>query len=414
MSSTLRVLALAMWVVARAACIAHAQDGAPTEVSLDELYEMVDASPRIVAAQTLADADLGDVTTAGTPENPVLSYDLWGLIWGQQTNGGSQQQIGIGQMFPWPGQLDARVRAAMAQHDADRALVDLARAMMRLEVRRAFVALLAAQERVTLLETQETALAEVAGIVRGRAESGVGRRWDIVRMEAELASVRAGRDAADADATVAAGRLATLLGRPGWTPRARGTWSDLPSLVLRGGDDVPEDHPAVEAARRATEAAEAAARREHALAIPAFQLRIGTLVSTWPEGGYLYGGFAMPLPFIDQNQGAIDRAEREAEAAREREDAIRSELGAALRSTRRALDQRRQALADFDTGVLAQVPQITEMAQLAYRGGEIGAFELLDAVRSTRALVLERVDREAELHDAEVDWLEAAIGTIEP
>jgi cobalt-zinc-cadmium efflux system outer membrane protein len=399
-------------VVASFASVASAQDA--VDVSLEELYAMADTSPRIVAAETLADADLGDVTIAGTPENPVLSYDIWGLIWGQQTNGGSQQQVTLSQTFPWPGQLEARVQAARAQHASDLALVDLARALLRLEVRRAFVALLAAQERESLLASQEAVLEGTASIVRGRAEAGAGRRWDILRMDAELASIRAERDAATADTTVAAGRIATLLGRPDWTPRARGTWADLPAPALRDGDAPLDEHPAIEAARRATEAAEAALRREHALVIPAFQLRIGTMVSTWPEGGYLYGGIAMPLPIFDQNQGAIDRAEREAEAARERETATRAELAATLRSARAALEGRRQALADFDTGVVERLPQISEMAGVAYRGGEIGVFELLDAVRSTRALVLERVEREAELHDAEVDWLEAALGTPPP
>ena len=122
----------------------------------------------------------------------------------------------------------------------------------------------------------------------------------------------------------------------------------------------------------------------------------------------------MPIPVFDQNQGAIDRAEREVDAAQLSEEASRRELAAALAAARLALEQRREALADFDAGVLAQLPRVIEMATVAYRGGEIGVFELLDAVRAARGLTLERLEREEALHTAEVDFLQAALGTTGP
>lgn len=398
----------------RASAQEAAPEDVPASVTLDDLFALVDASPRLLAAQERADADLGDVTTAGTPQNPIFQYDVWGLIWGQQTNGGSQQQIAVTQTFPWPGQLDARVAAARAQHTADRALVDLARALTRLEVRRLFVSLLAAQEREQLLTDQEAAIESVAGIIRGRAEAGAGRRWDALRSDAELASIRAAHDSATADRMLLSGRLAILLGRPGWSPAASGTWADLPPLETTADGAPVESHTALEAAQRAREAAELAVSRERADAFPSFDLRLGTLFSTWPEGGYLYGGFAIPLPFIDQNQGDIERAEHELRAARATEDATQRELTAAIEATRAALAQRRAALADFDTGVMDRLPDITAMAEAAYRGGEIEVFELLDAVRSTRALIVERLEREQAVRHAEVDLAEAALGVPPP
>lgn len=400
-------LALAL-ALALSAPLTHAaaQEAAPESVTLRDLDALIDASPRLVAAEERADADLGDVTAAGTPENPTFAYDLWGLLGGEQTNGGSQHQMAVTQSFPWPGQLAARVAAARARHAADISLVDLIRALTRLEVRRAFVGLLAAQERERLLAEQERAIESVAEIIRGRSESGAGRRWDVMRTEAELASIRAARDAAAADRAELAGSLAVLVARPGWTPTAAGAMSDLPALELE--EDAPA--PAVDAARRAREAAEAALERERTDAFPSFDLRLGTLFSTWPEGAYLYGGLAIPLPFFDQNQGAIERAEHEVAAARADERAIEAEREAAVRASRDALTHRREALGDFDIGVMQRLPEITELAEVAYRGGEIEVFELLDTVRSARTLALDRLARDQAVEEAEIDLAEAQLG----
>lgn len=402
-------LALPSWPrLARAQEAASESEG--EVVSLDALDALVDESPPMRAARAYAEAARGDVTAAGTPQNPVFSYDVFGLLWGEETNGGSQHQMTIFQTFPWPGQLDARVRAAQARLAADRSMVELARAYVRLDVRRAYVALLAAQEREALLARQEDAMARVVELIAGRVAAGAGRRWDTVRAGAELAALRAARDAAHADARSAAGRLATLVGRPGWIPRAAGTLADLGSLLPSGPAEPSDAHPRLETSRREREAADAAVTRERALVVPFFELRLGHVFTTWPEGASLYGSVSMPIPLFDQNQGAIERAESEAAGAREAAEATRAELEAAALAARQTLAARVEALENFDAGVTRALPTIGEMAEVAYGGGQIDVFELLDAVRATRELTLGRVEREEALRLAEIDLLEATAG----
>lgn len=385
---------------------ALAQEVLPDEVTLGELYALAPGSPRMLAAADLAEAGTGDVTAAGTPENPIFSYDAFGLLWGEPTNGGSQHQLMVAQRFPWPGELDARVRAAQAALAADRSLVDLARALLELDLRRAFVALLAAQDRSALLAEARDALEEVAAIVRGRAESGAGRRWDVVRIDAELATLEAQRTSAAADEVVASGAIAVLLGRADWLPRAAGSWADLPDP---GAAASTLDHPRTESARLLREAAEATLEHERMLAFPRFDLRIGHLASTWPEGGYLFGGISIPIPLFDQNQGAIERAEHEADAAREVEEAVAAEIDAERTTARRALSLRATALREFDDDVLTGLSSAADMASEAYVGGEIAVFELLDAVRAARTMRVERVAVEEAYEAAVVDVLEAEL-----
>lgn len=377
----------------------------PTEVvSFAELERLLDESPRLRAARLAADAGEGDVVTAGTPENPEVYLDFAGFLGGEPTNGGSQTTITFSQGMPWPGQLDARVRAARARLAADRSVVDLARAYARLDLRRAYLALLAAQDREALLAEAEARLATIAQRIITRAAAGAGRRWDAVRIEAELAALRASRDAAHAEVLATGGRIAALLGRPTLYPRAAGTLGEFPHARL---PDDARSHPRVVAAQREVEAAEAGLSRERVYATPGFELHLGTIVSTWPEGGYLFGGFAMPIPLIDQNQGQIQRAETAARAAREAEEASVAELTAARDAARRALVAQRAALARFDSGVSSSLGSIAEMAEIAFHGGEIDVFELLDSVRATRELRLERIEREQAVRQAELDLVEA-------
>lgn len=386
--------------------IARAQEA--DVVTLDELLERVERAPRVRVQSALAEAFHGDVRAAGQHPNPTLSYEFAGIVGGIETNGGSQQEIRLSQPLMWPGQIDRRVDAARARLDLAHAELDALRAALGLEVRRAFIELLAAQERSVVLSEAEASMERLAEIVRGRAQAGAGRRWDVVRIEGELASVRAERDAASAEEAASAGRIAALLGVPGWFPRAGGKLSDfaIPDTEL---EERPS-HPLLETARRGRVVAEARLAAERILAIPPIELSLGTVISTDPEGGYLLGGVSMPLPFFDANQGAIERAEREVDAAETTEDATRIELASALARARRVIAHRREALSAFERGVVERLPILGEMAEFAYRGGEVEVFEVIDAVRAARELRKERIDREEALRLAEVDAMEAATG----
>jgi cobalt-zinc-cadmium efflux system outer membrane protein len=388
---------------------ARAQESAwPESVTLGQLLDMVGQSPRLAAEAAGAEALRGDVRSAAQHPNPILSYDFSGFLGGGATNGGSQSTFLLSQPLLWPGQLDRRVEAARAALDAARARVAVFRAFLEIELRRAFVELLAAQQRTAVLGEIEAAMERIVQIVRGRAEAGAGRRWDVVRVEGELASVRAARDAGAADVHRASGRIGELIGIPSWFPRAEGTLAEI--ALGEMPDAVREGHPVLEAARRAVAAARARVEAERAFAVPPIELGIGGIATTWPEGGYLIGRVAMPLPVFDANQGPIERAEREADAAELVEAATRNELEAALLRARRVVDQRREALESFERGVVERMPLLLEMAEAAYRAGEVGAFELLDAVRASRDIRIEQIEREKDLRLAEVDLLEAALG----
>jgi len=200
-----------------------------------------------------------------------------------------------------------------------------------------------------------------------------------------------------------------LLGAPSWQPESVPTLAALSPHVTTAAAEL---HPRRVAAQRALAAAEAQARMEHALALPPIELGIGTILSSAPEGGYVLGRISMPIPLFDANQGAIERAERERDASELARDATERELEARAAHSRAALTRLQASLAALDTEGTARLPQLAEMAETAFTGGEVSAFELIETLQSIYVIRARRVEVELEVRLAELAAVAAMQGRV--
>ena len=381
----------------------------PRDLDLNALFQRVESSRRARVEAALALAVRGDVRTAGQHPNPELTYDGAGFLGGQETNGGSQHQIVLTQRLLWPGQMDRRIDAATARWALADAQVDVLRAELSLEIWRAALVLSAAHERTLVARASLDRLERIVAILRGRSEAGAGRRWDVVRAESERASLQSALDLASVEEAQAANMIAVLLGAPSWQPESVPTLAALSPHVTTAAAEL---HPRRVAAQRALAAAEAQARMEHALALPPIELGIGTILSSAPEGGYVLGRISMPIPLFDANQGAIERAERERDASELARDATERELEARAAHSRAALTRLQASLAALDTEGTARLPQLAEMAETAFTGGEVSAFELIETLQSIYVIRARRVEVELEVRLAELAAVAAMQGRV--
>ena len=69
---------------------------------------------------------------------------------------------------------------------------------------------------------------------------------------------------------------------------------------------------------------------------------------------------------------------------------------------------RRAALASFESNVAGELPELRQMAEDAYRSGQGGIIDLIDAVRSRSDLRLERIELLHEVMAAEAAALAAS------
>ncbi|MDQ3032469.1 MAG: TolC family protein [Myxococcota bacterium] len=401
-------LALALaWTLSPGPVRAQSHGTTPsTDVDLEDVVRLArEASPRARALRAEARVAEADVDVAGVYPNPSVSYVFMGRFdGGPEAINGSQHQAWFDVPLLIAGQHDARRDAAAAVASAVRAELDAELLALEIQARRAFLALLASQERASLLEAAREELAALRAIVEGRSDAGAQSPYDAARIAIELARTDATLAGARADVRAASALLASLLGRTSWSPRAQGHLRPGAALVV--SDE--RVHPIIEAVRRRVIAAERDVRRAEIERWPEVSLGAGAYFTTDGDSVSAYLGLAVPLPIFDTGEAAVRRARAARDAAVDVRDAVEHELDARLEGARDVLRTRRAALDAFTSETGARVPELRDMAESSYRLGASGVFELLDAFRARVELELSRIDLSRAALDAELDLLAIA------
>ena len=369
----------------------------PATVRLEDVIRLLnERSPRTVADRASIDVTAADRITARTYPNPDISYGNVHLVTGLSTGAITQHQVVFDQPLLIFKQRQARLGAADLNVAAEEARVAQALSQRRLQVRQAFATLLSRQQQRSVIQDSLADLQRVQDVVRGRAEAGERSDYDVARIEIETERVRVEMMNAEADVDDAAGQMATLLGFPGWSPRATGTLdpsADVPTDVEALWATAQQRRPSLVAIRQQQAAARGGlflAQRER-LPVPAFSA--GTQMTQSVTGTSTFLGFSMPLPFFDRGQGAIAKADAQIRA---QDLALEAELAEAHADIERAttvLAKRRAALSELETRVVERVPTLRRMSEDAYREGGADILELLDAMRSVKDIQIAHVQQ---------------------
>jgi cobalt-zinc-cadmium efflux system outer membrane protein len=399
------------------ACTAAAQPAAelPAAVTLDDLLRIVATSPRVAASEREADAARADRITAGALPNPSVSLGRSRPSGGDRTlfDANSQQQATVELPIPVFGQREARVRAAERQVGRAESAIRLTQSDIRRQAALGFARLLTAQEQ---LEARRAALAEVERIrtlVSGRMESGMASRYDVARVDVELALAALGAQRAEADVNEQSTGLAALAAAGNWRPRAVGSLQSLQAglAVDPGVDTVLTRNPASRVARDETAVAEAridVANRER---FPVPSISLGRSWTSGPFGAANFIGLSSEIPLLNDRRALEDKARADAAVARERERATNATLRAEYQRQRESLRMRRAALERFEKNVFQGQAAFREMAESAYRLGRGTLFELLDARRTQAEATNARLELMAAIVEAQVE-LRALVGDL--
>jgi cobalt-zinc-cadmium efflux system outer membrane protein len=166
---------------------------------------------------------------------------------------------------------------------------------------------------------------------------------------------------------------------------------------------VLDAHPAYAQARTEVRRADAALSAEKTLRVP--QPTALAEYEQQPDLRFYRVGFSLPLPIFDRRQGPIREA-----AARVREttalvDQRRLELTSALETAYGQYQIANQQVIALESGALRQAEAALAAAQAAYKFGERGIIDVLDAQRVLRSVRLDHVnaqfDRQAALIELE-------------
>jgi len=389
----------------------HGQERPPEAVDLPVLLRLVrDASPRLaVERQAIAGAEAGRIAAEAYP-NPTVSFGQFRPHGGQSGtlfDGSRQSQANIEVPVLIAGQRGARIERADLEIEAARARVASGASSLGAEAGAAYVALLAAQEKVALLVAANEELARLRNIVAGREASGMASRYDVARLDVELGGARARLADAQAEVADRAGGLAALLGLRDWRPRAAGPLQPLGlgTEALAQPRDRATTSPAAVAATREETAAKSAievAKRER---WPTPSVVAGRTWTSDPYGGANYLGLSVEIPILDTRRGPLAKAEADAITATLRRELAQAEVGANLDRLASVIAVRQSALQRFEQEAGVRLPALQQMAEDAYRLGRGSILELLDATRSRYELQQARIELVAALYEAELRYL---------
>jgi len=381
----LAVLAAAVMTPAAAAAPA-VLPGDPALARLVE--ESLAARPELAAAEAAARAERERVPQAGALPDPVLSLGLQndgfdGLQIGKMET--SFWQVMVSQGLPWFGKRGLRGDVARLAADEAGAAVSRARLTAEADVRRAYVDLVLARDRLGLLARLEAIWTKSADLARSRYQTGEGAQSDQLRAQLEQHRLRQRRWALEADERTARERLNRLRGKPLDAPvPTDATLSDAPVPAPAPLEAAIEDalarSPELARARVGTARARASLRlaerdRWPDVSVQAGYMGRGALEPMWQAG------LSVPLPlWTGRKQGAAV-AESAARAQAEQGSAQAVEELVRLRAAEREAAQRAlvESVKLFRDGLLVLSRATLDSTVSQYAVGRVTFASVLEA-----------------------------------
>jgi cobalt-zinc-cadmium efflux system outer membrane protein len=361
----------------------------PAAYTLERLIELARAQGPAFAANRarIVGAQAG-LLSAGARPNP--EFDL--QAGRQSASGGSipgtTGSLGVLQPIDRPALREARrgvaasaietVRAEASVFDRDR-VADLT--LRYLDVLRL--------QSVARLAEEDLSIAEqIRSRVQVRVGTGEAPRFELIRADAERLNAQRALQAATARIDVARAELRRLVGMSLESDFAVvGSIEDAvsaPPPLESMRTSMRSRHPELAAARAALRNAEARLALERERAQPSFAVRAS--VERVPEVTDTRIGLVVQVPLFDRREGPIAEAAAEAERSRlelaDRELQLGQALEVAWQRYRIALGQ----VAAYESGLLREAEAALRVAEAAYRFGERGILDYLDAQRTFRTI----------------------------
>lgn len=386
-------LALAV-LVSRAGTAETRVRAAPSEtkVSWQDIVQLVDRHPLVVAGNHETAAARAAVDAAGTADNPSLEGSS---AYAQaRGTGSSRTEWGLGLAIPLGWIAERGPRVAAAEADVARAAAESAvlRRDVVLKLHDLFWGLIQQQEHVAALGELERQTSLLLAGVTGRVQAGESRPVEALRVEVE--AERIASELATARGALQAQRtqLGLWLGLPrGHSLTATADLTQLPrpmdASVVRSL--ARAHHPALRAAQAQVQALEAAASVERRARFPDLSLRLFTDNEL---DKVAYGAaVAIDLPLWNHNSGNIRRAESMLAAGRRRLEAQAMDVESALIELHASCEANVKVAARYRDRLHPRAAETARIVQRAYELGDASLFEVIDARRTFLETSTERV-----------------------
>lgn len=345
-------------------------------------------APAVQTARLLPESAEGRLMTARMYPNPTVD-----IITGQSRLRagspltGNVTEIMVEQPLEWPAAREARIDGATAGLVlADRNRLQIINDVLA-DVRLRSLEWLVRQEEIRFLQDALDLIEQTRNRIAVKVDSGEAARYELIKAEAEVLSARSRLDAVRAQAAFTRARLSQILGvRLGEAFRI-----EAPSRYIPDAVDVDKlvakvvaTNPELKAREAEVEQQEQRLREQKVLRRPAVAVQART--DQEPELRTRQVGVAVTVPIFDTRAGIVREAAAEAQISATRLEARRYELTQQTYATHATLVAAKRRVEALEGGVLKQAEAALAVAQAAYKFGERGILDTLDAQRVLRTV----------------------------
>lgn len=381
---------------------AHAA-GAAERYTLGQLQTLaLQSNASLGAARADVDVSRADTLTARAYPNPeveVMGGDRNSR--GPNLAPGSLGSITLSQRFDYPSQRDARLRVAEAGIASAMSGAQAYEVDLLTRLKQSFYAVIR-HERELGAAREDLELAKaIRNRVEVRVNTGEAPRYELIRADTELLSAQKNADAAELRIAQSKARLRGLVG--GVLPIDYELQGDLvndvelpPLEKLR--EDMLTRNPEIARLRAEIERAKEQIELEKLRRMPELSFKLGRDQDPEYEANRI--GVAVSIPLFDRRQGQIAQASAIGERNRMALEGRMFELQQQLDAAYRQYDLSRTQVSALESGIVRQAEAALKVAEAAYKFGERGILEVLDAQRTFRAVRNELISARYELINA--------------
>lgn len=380
---------------------------AAPQYTLQDLIDIAKReNPVLDVLKAREDAAKSSVVTAESFLNPEIEAGSGPSKYRTPNTSPHQKQnwgVTLSQPLEFPNVRSARKAVAESRVNYAGSVTEATLINLSLQIKKAFYDVLQNEAILKIAEGDREALNDIRGRVALRVEVGEAPRYELIKADTELIAAQRDADAAKLRIYESKLYLRGLVSKSivdtfdlnGSLPA-----SDITLNMEQLKDDINKS-PRLKQIKASAEIAENRLRLEEKLINPGVTLKAG--VDQDPDITSYRFGLSIPIPVWNQRQGLIGEAAanyREVQAQyTDQELALRRDIEAAFQ--RYLIAQ--QQVKTFESSLLSQAESVLKVAESAYRYGERGILEYLDAQRTYR---LVRKDYLASRYDYIVAILE--------
>ena len=385
---------------------ALAQASRNAAYSIDDLIALArrdNHALQAVRAQSLAArAGIASSRAYPNPEIEFLAGPVRSLAAGGPSGSGNAMQFT--QRLENPALRTARTGAAEAGARGAEIGVRAAENNMIAAIKTQFFGMLRRQEELAAAEEDLALTQQIRDRIAVRVRTGEGARFDLLRAENEMAIAAKEVDRARAGVAQARALLRGVVGSP--LPDGYAINGDFyKSLPLADYNTLRDlavtTNPEIRRAAADVARAERQVDVERQSVMPSLHVRLTQ--DNNPDTRSTRAGIALTVPLWDRRSGPIDEARAQLLRNRSESDSRRFEQAQAFDAAWQQFQAASTTVRALEGGILQQARSLVDIAEAAYRYGERGILEYLDARRQFRVTRNDLIAARFELYAAKTD-----------